>query len=127
MTSLISMVKKIVNKKIKQIKSCVMKKIRSNKKVSNNKFSVKATKNIINTFKIAIENHQQLLMLMLLIVANVVTSSKIATKLKVATKPKKVAKPKISVEKNINYNEYKNRIIKQLKKHFKKLIDVKKK
>ena len=65
-------------------------------------------------------------MLMLLIVANVVTSSKIATKLKVATKPKKVAKPKISVEKNINYNEYKNRIIKQLKKHFKKLTDVKK-
>ena len=58
MTSLISMVKKIVNKKIKQIKSSVMKKIRSNKKVSNNKFSVKATKNIINTFKIAIENHQ---------------------------------------------------------------------
>ena len=62
-----------------------MKKIRSNKKVSNNKFSVKATKNIINTPKIA--------------------SSKIATK------PKKVDKPKIAIEKNVNYNEYKNRII----------------
>ena len=47
MTSLIPMVKKIVNKKIKQVKSRVMKMIRANKKVSNNKFSVKATKNII--------------------------------------------------------------------------------
>ena len=42
--SLIPMANKIVNKKIKQIKSRVMKKIRSNKKVSNNKFSVKATR-----------------------------------------------------------------------------------
>ena len=92
-----------------------MKKIRSNKKVSNNTFSVKATKNIINTLKIAIEKSP--------IVAkpNIVTSSKIATK------PKKVDKPKMAIEKNINYNEYKNHIIKQLKKHFKKLIDVKKK
>ena len=53
MTSLLPMVKKIVNKKINQIKSSIMQKIRSNtaKKVSNreiksleNNFSVKATK-----------------------------------------------------------------------------------
>ena len=55
MTSSIPMIKKIVNKKMKQIKSRVMKKIQSNRKVSNNKFSVIATKNIINTTEIAIE------------------------------------------------------------------------
>ena len=84
----------------------------------NNKFSVKATKNIINTSKISIEKSP--------IVAkpNLVTSSKIAIKPKMATKPEKVDTPKIAIEKNINYNEYKNRIIKQFKKHFKKLIDV---
>ena len=55
--------------------------------------------------------------------AYVVTSSKIATKQKIATKPKKVDKPKIVIKKKyINYNEHKNCIIKQLKKHFKKLI-----
>ena len=55
MTSSIPMIKKIVNKKMKQIKSRVMKKIQSNRKVSNNKVSVIATKNIINTPEIAIE------------------------------------------------------------------------
>ena len=113
MTSLLPMVKKIVHKKINQIKSSIMQKIKRNtaKKVSNreiksleNNFSVKATKSIINTPKIAIEKSP--------IVAkpNVVTSSKIATK------PKIVDKPKIVIGKKINYNEYENRIIKQLKK-----------
>ena len=46
MINLLRMVKKIVKKKIKQIKLGVMKKVRSNKKVPNNKFSVKATKNL---------------------------------------------------------------------------------
>ena len=68
MRSLLSMVKKIVNKKITQTKSSIMQKIQRNKRrntskrVSNrkiksleNSFSVKATKNIINTLKIAIE------------------------------------------------------------------------
>ena len=43
MSSLIPIVKKIVNKKIKQIKSCVMKKIPSNKKVSKPTKAVKVT------------------------------------------------------------------------------------
>ena len=38
-----------------------------------------------------------------------------------------VTEPKIVVEKNPNYDEYKNRVIKQLKKHFNKLFDAKKK
>ena len=109
MTSLIPMAKKIVNKKIKEIKSRVMKNIQSNKKVSSNKFSVKATKNIINAPKIAIEKSP------IVTKPNVVISSKIASKPKIATKTKKVDKPKIAAEKNINYNEYKNRIVKQLK------------
>ena len=55
-------------------------------------FSVKATKDIINTPKIAIE------------------------------KPQMAAKPKIVIQKkHQNYNEYKNRVIKQLKKHLKKV------
>ena len=103
MTSLLPMVKKIVNKKINQIKLRTMQKIRSNKKRQNtlekvsdrkikfleNNFSVKATKNISNTPKIAIEKS--------LIVAklNVVTSSKIATKPKKVSEPKIVDKPKI--------------------------------
>ena len=66
---LLPILKKIVNKKINKIKSSVMEKIRSikkiwfNKKVSNNReikslknnLSVEPTKNIINTPKIAIE------------------------------------------------------------------------
>ena len=92
MTSLLPMVKKIVYKKINQIKSRIMQKIRSNKKrqnalkkVSNREiksleknFSVKATKNIINTPKIDIEKSP------IVVKPNVVTSSK------TATKPKKV-------------------------------------
>ena len=77
MTRLLPIVKEIVNKKINQIKSRIMQNIRSNKKGQNNRrinFSVKATKNIINTPKIDIEKSP--------IVAkpNVVTSSKIAAK-----------------------------------------------
>ena len=69
--SLFPMVKKMLNKKINQIKSSIMGKILPNKlkkrrnipkRVSNrriksleNNFSVKATKNIINTPKIVIE------------------------------------------------------------------------
>ena len=67
MTSLLPMVKKIVNKKINKIKSSIMQKIRPNKRrnavkrVSNrriksleNNFSVTATKNMISTPKITI-------------------------------------------------------------------------
>ena len=129
MTSLLPIVKKIVNKKINQIKSSIMRKIQPNtlKRVSNreiksleNNFSVKATKNIINTPKIAIEKSP------IVAKANVVTSSKIATKAKKVSKPKIVDKPKIVIEKSINYGEHKNRVIKQLKKHIKKLFDVEK-
>ena len=137
MTTLLPMLKKIISDKINHIKSGIMQKIRPNKikkrqnipkRVSNrgiksleNNFSVKATKNIINTPKIVIEKSP--------IVAkpNVVTSSKIATKPKKVSKPKIVDKPKIVVEKNPNYDEYKNCVIKQLKKHLKKLFDAKKK
>ena len=134
MTKLLPIVKKIVNKKVYKIKSRVMNKIRSiigvgfNKKVSNNRkikslennLSVEATKNIINIPKIAFEKSP--------IVAkpNVVTPIKIASKLKIVDKPKVVDKPKIAIEKNNSQNKYKTRVIKQLKKHFKKLIDDKK-
>ena len=83
--------------------------------------SVEATKNIINTPKIAIEKSP------IVVKPNIVTPIKIANKPKIATKPKIVDKPKIVIRKNINYNKYKNPVIKQLKNHFKKLIDDKKK
>ena len=100
MTTLLPIVKNIISKRINQIKSGIMQKIRPNKtkkrrniskRVSNrgiksleNNFIVKATKNTISTPKTVIEKPQ--------IVAehNVVTSSKIASK------PKKVSKPKIA-------------------------------
>ena len=93
------------------------------KKVSNrgiksleNNFSVKATKNIINTPKIVIEKPP------------IVTSSNIATRPKKVSKPKIVDKSEIVTQKkHQNYDEYKNRVIKQLKKHLKKLFDAKKK
>ena len=127
MSILLPIAKKVIRNQINKIKSHVMCKMQRNK-VSNreiksleNNFSVKATKKIINTPKIVIEKSP--------IVAkpNVVTSSKIATKPKKVSKPKIVDKPKIVIEKNSNYDEYKNRVIKQLKKHFKKLFDAKKK
>ena len=71
MTTLLPMLKKIISDKINQIKSGIMQMIQPNKtkkrrntpkRVSNrgiksleNNFSVKATKNIINTPKIVIE------------------------------------------------------------------------
>ena len=78
-------------------------------------------KSLENTPKIVIEKSP--------IVAkpNVVTSSKICTKPKKVRKSKIVDKPKVVVQKNPNYDEYKNRVIKQLKEHLKKLFDAKKK
>ena len=45
---------------------------------------------------------------------------------KKVSKPKKVDKAEIFIDKNPNYGEFKNRVIKQLKKYFKKLHDAKK-
>ena len=87
------------------------------KRVSNrgiksleNNFSVKATKNIISTPKIVNEKPQ------IFVKPKVVTSSKIATKPKKVSKPKIVDKPKIVVEKTPNYEEYKKRVDKTVKK-----------
>ena len=107
MSILLPIVKKEVSNQINKIKSCKIRKIQPNKKkntpkrVSNRE--IKCLENIINIPKIVIEKPK------------VVTSSKIDTK------------PKITVAKNPNYDEYKKRVIKQLKKRFKKLFDVKKK
>ena len=126
MISLLPVVKNMVNKKINLIKSSIMKKIPPNKfkkrqntlkRVSNrgiksleNNFNVKATKNIINTPKIVIEKP--------LIVAKpeIATLPKIVIKTKKVAKPKTVNKPK--VVSNKKYDEYKKRVIKQLKKLF---------
>ena len=118
----------MISNQFNKIKSCVIRKIKPNKaqntfrRVSNrriksleNKFGVKATKNIINTPKIVIKKSP------IVVKPNIVTPSKIATK------PEKVDKPKIVIEKKHNYDEHKNRVIKQLKKHIKKLFDAKKK
>ena len=91
MSSLLPMIKKI-----NKIKSSIMQKIRYIKKVSNNRrnnFSVKATKNMINTPKIDIVKSP------IVVEPNVVTLSKIATKPKKVNKPKIVDKPKILIEK----------------------------
>ena len=126
MASLLPMVKKMANKKINQIKSGIMRKIMPNKlkkirntskRVSNrtlksleNKFSVIAKKNIISTPKIVIEKPQ------IVTKPEIVTIPKIVSKSKIAPKPKKVSKPKIVIEKKYqNYDEYKNRVMKQLK------------
>ena len=129
MSILLPIAKKVIRNQVNKIKSCVMRKIKPNKvqntlkrvfnrriKSLENNFAVKATKNIINTPKIAIEKSP--------IVAkpNVVTSSKIAAETKKVSKPKIFDKLKIFINKNLNYDEYKNRVIKQLK-HFKKLFD----
>ena len=110
LTSLFPMVKKMINKKIKQIKSSIMGKILPNKlkkrrntskRVSNrgmksleNNFSVKTTKNIINTPKIIIEKPQ------IVTKPKVVTLSKIAPKVKKVNKPKIVDKSEIVIKKN---------------------------
>ena len=105
--SLLSTAKKMLNSRIKGQNTP--------KRVSNtgiksleNKFSVNATKNIINTPKIVIEKPQ------IVTEPKVVTSSK-----KVKSKPKIVNQSEIVTEKKYpNYNEYKNRVIKQLKRRF---------
>ena len=124
MVSILPIVKK-TTKKINKIKSTVKRKILPNrfkkrqntsKRVSNrgiksleNNFSVKATEKIINTPKIVIEKPQ------------IVNKPEIVSKLKKASKPKIVDKSEIVIEKK--YDEYKKRVIKQLKK----LFDTKKK
>ena len=110
MSTLLPMAKKVISNQINQIKSRIMRKIRPNKiqntpkRVSNRE--IKSLENIINAPKIVIEKPQ------------------IVTEPKVVTSSKKSSKPKIVIEKNPNYKEVKNRVIKQLKKHFKKLFDV---
>ena len=119
---LLPVAKRVISNQVNQIKSRIMQKTRSNnrqntfKRVSNrgiksleNNFKVKATKNIINTPKIAIEKPQ-------IVSEPKVTSSKIATTPKKVSRPKKVDKPKIVIKKTPNYYELKNRVIKQLKK-----------
>ena len=110
--SLLPMAKKMLSSRIKVQNTPIRVSNRGIKSLENN-FSVNATKNIINTPKIVIEKSP--------IVAkpNVVTSSKIATKPKKVSKLKIVDKPKIVIEKKYpNYDEYKNRVIKQLKHRF---------
>ena len=137
MSTLLPIAKKMLCNKINKIKSDVIQIILPNrfkkrqntpKKVSNrgiksleNNFSVKATENIINTPKIVNKKSP------IVSEPNVVTSAKIAIKPKKVIKPKIVDKPKIIDEKTVNYTEYKNRVINQLKKQIKKLSDNKKK
>ena len=122
-----------VSNQINKIKSRIMHKIRPNKRqntlksVSNrkikslkNNFRVKATKEMINTPKIFTEKH------LIVEEPKVVTLSKIATEPKKVSKPRKVDKGEIVIEKNPNDGEFKNRVIKQLKKYFKKSCDAKK-
>ena len=73
--SLLSMAKKMLNSRIKGQNTPKRVSNRGIKSLENN-FSVKATKNIINTPKIVIEKPQ------IVVKPNVVTSSKIATKQK---------------------------------------------
>ena len=114
MTSSLPIVKKMVNKKINQIKSSIMQKIRPNKrrnapkKISNrrikfleNNFSVTATKNIISTPKISIDKPP------IVTEPKVVTIRKIVSKPEIALKPEIVIKRKIVIEKNQNYDKYK--------------------
>ena len=98
-TSLLPTVKKMVNKKMNQIKSSIMGKIMPNKlkKIQNtpkrvskrgiksleNYFSVKATKDIINTPKIVTDEFQ------IVTKPEVVTLPKIVSKPEIAPKPKK--------------------------------------
>ena len=138
MTILLPIAKKVIKNQLNKIKSRViksrvMRNIKPNKvqntlkrvshrgvKSLENNFSVKATKNIINTPKIVIEKSP------IVAKANVVTSSKTATKAKKVSKPKIVDKPKIVIEKSINYGENKNLVIKQLKKTLKSCLILKK-
>ena len=130
MSILLSIAKEVISSQINQIKSRIMRKIRPKKRqntpkrISNREIksldknvSVKATKNMINTPKIVIEKPH------IIAEPNVVTSSKIATKPKKASKPKTIDKSEIVTQKkHQNYDEYKNRVTKQLKKHLNVLI-----
>ena len=133
MSTLLPIVKKLVSNQINKIKSRIMHKILPNKRhntlksVSNreiksleNNFRVKATKEIINAPKIVIENH------LIVEEPKVITLSKIATKPKNVIKPKKVDKAEIHIEKVHNYREFKNSVNKQLIKHFKNCMMLKK-
>ena len=128
MTTLLPMVKKIISDKINQITSSIMLKIRPNKtkkrqntpkrgmKSLENNFSVKATKNIINTPKTVIEKPPTVVKPEIVTIPKIVIEkTPIATKPKIATKPEIVDRPEIV---NKKYEEYKKRVIKQLKKLF---------
>ena len=119
MSTLLPIVKRGISNQINKIKSRIMHKIQPNKRqntlksVSNreikslkNNFRVKATKRIINTPKTVIEKPP---------IVEEPTLSKIAAKPKKVSKPKKVDKAEIVIEKNLNYSEFQNRVIKELK------------
>ena len=130
MSTLLPIVKKVVSNQINKIKLSIIHKIKSNKKqntlksVSNREIKslkrVKTTKGVINTPKIVAEKP------LLVEEPKVITLPKIAAKSKKVIKPKKVDKVEIHTEKVYNYCEFKNRVNKQLIKHFKKLHDTKK-
>ena len=131
MSILLPIVKKVISNKINQIKSRIMRKIRPNKvqntpkRVSNR--GIKSLENI-NTPKIVNEKTPIDTKPKIAKPENV-DKPPIASKPKTDDKPEIATKPKIAIKpKNANKNyEYKNRVIKQLKKHFKKLFDAKKK
>ena len=130
MSTSLPIVKKVVSNQINKIKSNIMRKIMSNKRqntlksVSNRETKplnrVKATKGVINTPKIVVENP------LLVEEPKVITLPKIAAKPKKVIKPKKVNKSEKYIKKIPNYCEFKNRVNKKLIKHFKKLHDTKK-
>ena len=119
MSILLPIAKKVIRNQINKIKSRVMRKIKPNK-VQNTLKSVsnRRIKSLENNFsvKIVIEKSP------IVVKPNVVTSSKIATKPKKVSKPKIVDKPKIVIEKKHNYDEHKNRVIKQLKNTLKSCL-----
>ena len=130
MSTLLPIVKEVVKNQINKIKSSIMHKILSNKRKNTLKSvsirerkslnRVKATKVVINTPKIVVEKP------LLVEEPKVITLPKIATKPKKVIKPKKLDKSEIQIEKIPNYREFKNRVNRQLIKHFKKQHDTKK-
>ena len=153
MSILLPIAEKVVRNQINQIKSRMMCKIRSNKvqntlkRVSNRGINEKtpiATKPKIakpkNVDKPPIATKPKIAKpknvdkTPVAIRPKNVDKPPIATKPKIAKpkiddKPEIATKPKITIKpKNVNknYDELKNRVIKQLKKHFKKSFDVKK-
>ena len=127
MTSVLPMVKKVINEKINQINSSMMRKIMPNnlkkrrntpKRISNRTIKsletnsrVMATKNIISTPKIVTNKPP------IVTKPEAVTMTIKVIKSKIVTKPKKV--DKLEIVKNYQkYIEYKKRVIKQLKHLF---------